>query len=1397
MAQALGDLMLRIGGNVDGLKGALGDAISALETAGNKANAAGNAISRAFDKLGVEDASAKVAAQAKSIQSSFDLLENAFKDGRIGAADYEKALSGLKNKLADLGKVKVEVPDFSAVNNALKGIGLSKTDFQISGQIEELKKNLDLLQKEMDEGRLSAKDYAAAQAQVKSEIDKLNGILPKIAPDLDKLDNALKSLGVTRTDFQVTREVEKLRQQLDYLWNEYNQGRLSAKDFAEAQKAVNREINALTTTVAPVLSTFDKLKANLGSLGSSLREVGLGLTATITAPIVGLATAAVKSASDLQSLEIGLRAVTKEAGPLSAQLERLKEVAKLPGLGFKEAVQGSINLQAAGFSAKTAERALSAFGNALATVGKGRADLDGVVTALAQIASKGKVSAEEINQLAERLPQIRVAIKSAFGEGIIDAKDFEKAGISAQQFIEKIITEFEKLPKATGGFKNEMENLKDAADQALSSIGKALIPFATQIVSALQPVAEFAQKAGEAFGKLPAPVQAAAGAFAALLAVVGPLLGGAGLLAGAANSIITLTSSIAGLAGGIGPLSAALGGVGGALSLATPLAIAFGAAIAGWAIYEAVTKLKAVNAELDRLYELQSRGVKATTKQAQEIRALEGALASYNKQIGVQKINVESAGKTVEQYVADLRKAVSGLDEFKGKQEQAATATKNGTINILEATRNYAGFGDASTKAAASTAKVAGAAESAGRGVKTVGEEFKRTAATTETFASAVMKAEAALIKANWEGAAKRVAALRVELAKLTDEEMNRRMSVEAPNITLPASTVPGLATDAAGAITNPTFPGNPDIGPDDLELDIKRTTEATDRLNKATKETKSIWTDVNREIAVAFDNIARGIATSIVEWKGLGDTVKSIFKSLATGILEIFTQALIAPLKAKMTEVLTGVLTNIPGLGGILGGGASAAGGAASAAGSIGGGASKGAGAAATGVSGALGVAGAVGGIASAISGVIGNFQMKAMNKSLDLIEKAARYTEAHALYILEKLNEYLPSLKDLHGLFLDYLGYFGSLMSTVEEIRDRAGMGSGEGAAAVTVEGAAFADLERATENVADVVSKSADRIIEALGKTPDQISSALMVARADAYNQGAADNAPRSTAINPALTVPPDSTMSVRQVSIEAGAPQIVSEIARLSDVMSGYWEKLFEALRSGIPGTVATTATEDTAVDQVNATENVEGAVTTGTRQTTNALTSLGESVTGAVRSTTAAVASLRTVLWGNPDDAPPMGLNPTDRNWGPEPKPQTGPTQAGLGVRRYEQPFNRDQLKGLGFDGEFLDQFVNASPFGAGGPFREWTDSIGGSTGALAALEESARSTAGTFAALNTDLLRNPLEGIVTRPQFTAAPPNRQQQPTTIVRTPVTLTLNGREIGSAVAEDLVFSGALMA
>lgn len=291
---------------------------------------------------------------------------------------------------------------------------------------------------------------------------------------------------------------------------------------------------------------FDSTAKVAGGVFTSAINTAVSTIATIATVAAG-ATAAVSgmaavmgtdSALKFDSLSRGLASVSKDAADLTGQIDRLREVAKLPGLGFEEAIQGSLALQSAGLSANLAERSLMAFGNALATVGKGKAELDGVTLALQQIASKGKVSAEEINQLNERVPQIRKAMIAAFGT--TDTEALGKMGIGSDQFIAGVVSQFEKLPKVTGGAQNAIENFGDALRTALLPLGQGILSMFTSISgpldTAISKIGQVATAIGEVF--------AAVGKSGVLSRALSDLFGGSLDVNGIRERFVTIAASV-------------------------------------------------------------------------------------------------------------------------------------------------------------------------------------------------------------------------------------------------------------------------------------------------------------------------------------------------------------------------------------------------------------------------------------------------------------------------------------------------------------------------------------------------------------------------------------------------------------------------------------------------------------------------------------------------------------------------------------------------------------------------------------------------------------------------------------------------------------------------------------
>lgn len=233
-----------------------------------------------------------------------------------------------------------------------------------------------------------------------------------------------------------------------------------------------------------------------GRMGASiLRVTGLAglLSGAIGAVgLVAFGREAVQTSADLDSLKRGLTAIVGSAEEAERQFKILKDLAKQPGLGLLEAIQGGTMLQAAGIPFEDTVAALKGFGNALALVGKGKFDLGRVTLALSQMAASGKVLGQDLRQLQQAIPQILQVMLKEFGTAI--PEEIEAAGISSFEFIRRVSRAMGELPSASDSIKNKFENLGDAwkviMGQVGDSINSILLPALDKVYRGLVNISE-------------------------------------------------------------------------------------------------------------------------------------------------------------------------------------------------------------------------------------------------------------------------------------------------------------------------------------------------------------------------------------------------------------------------------------------------------------------------------------------------------------------------------------------------------------------------------------------------------------------------------------------------------------------------------------------------------------------------------------------------------------------------------------------------------------------------------------------------------------------------------------------------------------------------------------------
>lgn len=243
--------------------------------------------------------------------------------------------------------------------------------------------------------------------------------------------------------------------------------------------------------------------------------IGRNLTLGVTLPLGLMAKGIFDTTLRLDGLRVGLNALTGSANETAIQLDRLKQVAKAPGIGFAEAIQGSQQLQAVGFSARDAERALKGFGNAVAASGGGREQLARVVFQFQQMSAAGKVLGQDLRPMLQQAPVLARALVDAFGT--VNAAQIAKLTGNFKNFFDIFIPAVEKLPDVSNSARTAVENLSDAFDRAQAAIGDKLLPALVPLVERLTTLLEKME------GISPETARSAV-AWAATAAVMGPLI---------------------------------------------------------------------------------------------------------------------------------------------------------------------------------------------------------------------------------------------------------------------------------------------------------------------------------------------------------------------------------------------------------------------------------------------------------------------------------------------------------------------------------------------------------------------------------------------------------------------------------------------------------------------------------------------------------------------------------------------------------------------------------------------------------------------------------------------------------------------------------------------------------
>jgi tape measure domain-containing protein len=243
---------------------------------------------------------------------------------------------------------------------------------------------------------------------------------------------------------------------------------LVVKISAEGGEAVVSSLMKIDQGISQVASQG----ASLGGMTAAVGAAAAGFTA-LAAGVFAYGKAAVDAAIPLDSAKRALQSVSHSTKEYEESLRDLQDAAKLPGLGFQEVVSGSVKLQGAGISAKVAKDSIVELGNAIANAGRGKAEFAAAVDQLAKMAGLGKITTDDMNEIAAYAPAFRMAFKDAFGT--LDMEKFNKKGLDIESIFMRLNAQLRQMPRAATSFQTAIDNLGDSFQVAMEPLGEGIL----------------------------------------------------------------------------------------------------------------------------------------------------------------------------------------------------------------------------------------------------------------------------------------------------------------------------------------------------------------------------------------------------------------------------------------------------------------------------------------------------------------------------------------------------------------------------------------------------------------------------------------------------------------------------------------------------------------------------------------------------------------------------------------------------------------------------------------------------------------------------------------------------------------------------------------------------------
>lgn len=269
--------------------------------------------------------------------------------------------------------------------------------------------------------------------------------------------------------------------------------------FRETSATARREFAEIDASAS---ATSAGISAKLGGALALVKTSLIGAGVAAAAGLGALTAFGLKSAAALEQTTIGMSALLGGLDQANSFIAELQQFSAATPFEFADVADASRRILAFGTSVGIARDqvipTLTTIGDLVAVLGGTQENVQSVVRAFGQMASKGKVSQEEVLQLAEALPgfNINAAIAASQGLSVADTLDkITAGGVDAKTGIDAILKGMAQFPGAAGAMAAQAQTLsgvfstfKDTVGIALTNAFQPVIPEIKSTLAELTPV---------------------------------------------------------------------------------------------------------------------------------------------------------------------------------------------------------------------------------------------------------------------------------------------------------------------------------------------------------------------------------------------------------------------------------------------------------------------------------------------------------------------------------------------------------------------------------------------------------------------------------------------------------------------------------------------------------------------------------------------------------------------------------------------------------------------------------------------------------------------------------------------------------------------------------------------